>query len=48
MDILSFSKVRIFSKFMLFGEAKGLCMAKGAGFGKCSMAGEDSIDLYTE
>lgn len=23
-------------------------MAKGAGFGKCSTAGLDSIDLYTE
>lgn len=45
MDILSFSKVRIFSKFILLGEAKGLCMAKGAGLGKCSIAGEDSMDL---
>lgn len=45
MEILSFSSVRIFSKFILLGDAKGLCIARGAGLGKCSMPGEDSMDL---
>lgn len=46
MDILSFSSVRIFSKFMLLGDAKGLCIASGAGLGKCSITfGDDSMDL---